>query len=132
MFYTNYELEVWSSSKGSRRRNRSILVLSWRLTRACLVVSVGSVSACPLIVGPSVEQRVVRPPGPGIPIAISVVCLLFLVRFHPMAVWLITGSLTADGLFACTPISRHAYYSTISFREALFRLPYSTKLLYHS
>jgi hypothetical protein len=28
---------------------------SWRLTRACLVVSVGSVSACPLIVGPSVE-----------------------------------------------------------------------------
>jgi hypothetical protein len=50
-----YELEVWSSSKGSWRRNRASLVGSWRITRACLVVSVGSVSACPLIVGPCVE-----------------------------------------------------------------------------
>jgi hypothetical protein len=55
VFYINYELEVWLSSKGAWRRNRACLVGTWRLTRACLVVSVGSVFAGPLVVGPSVE-----------------------------------------------------------------------------
>jgi hypothetical protein len=36
--------------------------------RACLVLSVGSVIAGPLVVGPSVELLCCSTPGPGIPI----------------------------------------------------------------
>ncbi len=60
VFCINYELEMWLPSKGA-----------WTLTRSrprerghsivpSLVVSVGSVFACRLVVGPSVELLVGR------------------------------------------------------------------------
>jgi hypothetical protein len=46
---------VYYSEEGAWRLYRAYLVGTCRLARACLIVSVGSVFAGPLVVGPSVE-----------------------------------------------------------------------------
>jgi hypothetical protein len=50
---------MWLSSEGTWAPNRACLVGTWTLNRACLDLSVGSVIAGPLVVGPSVELATV-------------------------------------------------------------------------
>jgi hypothetical protein len=73
MFYIHYELEMWLPSEGAWTLNRSRPRERGHVPS--LVVSVGSVFACHLVVGPFVELLCGSTPGPEIPIKSAIIFL---------------------------------------------------------